>query len=87
MNSSNHLRQYRRAQRLSQTDLGTIAGLRQESISRIEQGVSKPHRATRRVLANALGVPVDLIFPKSPDSAVSEALRFLREHAPEQLAA
>lgn len=33
------------------------------TITRIENGHSRPHRATMRALAAALGVPVDELFP------------------------
>jgi transcriptional regulator with XRE-family HTH domain len=45
----------RQEQGLTQVDLAYLAGLSVGTISRIESGKARPHRATLRALAAALG--------------------------------
>ena len=55
----------REAQGLSQEQLANKAGFRQTQISRLEGGNRKPRPETKDKLADALGYPVDRIFPPS----------------------
>jgi transcriptional regulator with XRE-family HTH domain len=52
---------------LSQDDLARVSGISRETISRLERGGS-PNLHTARVLANALGRPVDALFNGSVNS-------------------
>jgi transcriptional regulator with XRE-family HTH domain len=48
---------------LSQAELAHRAGLRRETVSRVERGAS-PQLRTARALAEALGLDVELLFPR-----------------------
>ena len=43
----------------SQADLGHRAGMREETVQRIEVDKTSPHRGTRRLLALAFGLEID----------------------------
>jgi len=59
------LRLYRVARGWRQVDLAEAAGIRAESVCRIETGRVQPHAATAAALARALQVPVAELFPES----------------------
>lgn len=58
---------------LTQDELAEMAGVAQNTISRIETGVHKPTDSTRIALARALNTTVETLFPYSPfvDEAAS----------------
>jgi transcriptional regulator with XRE-family HTH domain len=60
----NRLAELRRARGLSREGLAYFAGLNVRTVERLETGVHPPRRATKVVLAAALGVqPSELGFP------------------------
>lgn len=56
------LRLYRMARGMRQVDLAAAAGTTPETVSRAENGRHRPHRATARAIAEALGAPVAEVF-------------------------
>ncbi len=73
------LRSYRESKNLSQAELKKISGVSQKTISRIESGkTTKSNQATRKRLANALGVHVsDLAKPAGEREEVERDLKKL----------
>ena len=61
------LRVYRAARGLSQEQLAQRAGVSVATLGRLERGTHRPREATVRVLASALGVSVQALFPEEPD--------------------
>lgn len=47
---------------LSQTELAQLAGVSRNTISNIERGKSRPIRAVRELIADALEVPVEYVL-------------------------
>lgn len=73
MDVGNNLREIRQSLKITQADLSKRAGIKQPTISAIENGINKPALETLMLLSNALGCTVsDLIgetVPKpAPDS-------------------
>lgn len=73
MDVGNNLREIRQSLKITQADLSRLAGIKQPTISAIENGINKPALETLMLLSNALGCTVsDLIgetVPKPvPDS-------------------
>jgi transcriptional regulator with XRE-family HTH domain len=71
-----YLRHIREKKGLSQDKLADLAGVPQNTISRIERGERKPHRATLEKLAKVLNVeqPRMLALSISPNSTTFEEL-------------
>lgn len=64
------LKEHRMKLNLSQARLGKLVGITQQSIQRIESGMSKPSYDVLIRLASALGITVDeLIKPDTPETA------------------
>jgi transcriptional regulator with XRE-family HTH domain len=59
------LRLHREMRGLTQAELGQLAGLRQEYLSRIEHRWVVPTPQQRQRLAEALGTPEDVLFESS----------------------
>jgi transcriptional regulator with XRE-family HTH domain len=66
------LRELRTARAWSQRLLGKMASVHELTIMHIEQGDHKPHPATRKALADALGVLVESIDWPTPASVQSK---------------
>lgn len=65
-NTTIGLRAIRIARGLSAEELAARAGLSPRTVYNLERRLTKPHRATRRVLAGALGIdPDDLMATKT----------------------
>jgi len=73
------LRAARHRQGLSREQLAHRAGLSLATVYRIEAGRATPTRGTRRLLAIALGVPVEQLFPENSEAPA-------RTEAPRQVA-
>ncbi len=58
---------FRHGRRWTQGDLARRAGLTQETVSRLERGLERPRASTRARLAEALGQPEQLLFPKTKE--------------------
>ncbi len=56
---------YRRERKVSMRELAEKAGLSAPTISHLESGHRRPHVATQRAIAEALGVAVEQIWPPS----------------------
>jgi transcriptional regulator with XRE-family HTH domain len=65
------LRELRKNENLSQTELGQLAGLHYTHIGRFERGTSRPSGDTLKRLADALGVTSDYLL----DGAATEAAK------------
>ncbi len=61
------LRQLRTSRRLSQEDLGKMAGLHYTHIGRYERGLSRPSSANLQAIAEALGVSSDYLMSGSTE--------------------
>lgn len=57
-----HLREWRQRRALSQRDLAALAGMTQQSVTRIETGRQDARPSTIRKLAKALGVKPEELF-------------------------
>lgn len=57
------LGEYRRDRRMSQDDLAERSGISQSTISRIELGIVETSDTVKMLLASALGVEVEMIWP------------------------
>ena len=68
---AHRLRELRKNQNLSQTELGQLAGLHYTHIGRFERGTSRPSGDTLKCLADALGVTSDYLL----DGAATEAAK------------
>lgn len=62
------LRAERHRQGLAREELAHRCGLSAGTIYRVEQGRQAPTRGTRRLLAIALGVPVEQLFPENSEA-------------------
>jgi len=67
------LRAARSQRGLTQEALAYRAGLSLATIARAESGRATPTRGTCRLLAIALGVPVEHLFPNESEAAASSA--------------
>jgi len=67
------LRAARSQRGLSQEALAYRAGLSLATVARAESGRCVPTRGTRRLLAIALGVPVESLFPNESEAAARTA--------------
>ena len=63
------LRNVRRARTLSQMDLARLAGIKQPTLSKYEQGLLVPPVDVQARLAAILGVAVADVFPQSESVA------------------
>jgi transcriptional regulator with XRE-family HTH domain len=61
------LRVYRVAAGLTLAELARIAGISKTALCHIERREAQPQRSTRRVLASALGVESEDLFPPPND--------------------
>lgn len=59
---SNKIAVYRHDLGLSQTDLGKMCGLSQNTISSLENGIYKPTLYSAMKIAHALGTTIDQLF-------------------------
>jgi len=57
---------YRRARGLGRRDLAELASIHPETLAKLERGESRPLPATARLLAEALDVQVEALFPARP---------------------
>lgn len=57
------LREARRARGLTQPQLAEMAGVAQQSVSKVERGEACPHDRVKLQLAHALGVNPSSLFP------------------------
>jgi putative transcriptional regulator len=64
---------------LSKAELADKAGVRRETVSRIERGLHQPQAATREKLARALGVSVEELMPKPLTISDPEFRKWLSE--------
>jgi len=55
------VRTFRTAKGWRQADLSKVSGLSTVAVSQIERGVTDPHTATVKALAEALGCPVSML--------------------------
>lgn len=67
----------RRRANLTQTELGELATISRETVSRIERG-ELPHLRTARAIAGVLGIALEAIFPPETSEAPA-AIPGLRE--------
>ena len=58
------LREYRKLSRFTQDQLFARSGISQTRISRLEIGNVKPSPRERKVLAHALKIPAEILFPE-----------------------
>lgn len=58
----NEVREFRRKQNLTVTDLARLSGISAGMLSKIENGMTSPSLATLRALSKALNVPVTAFF-------------------------
>lgn len=58
---------------LSQAQLATLAGITQQTVSKIEAGRMIPHDRLKLVLANRLGTEPGALFAWPPKSSLTEA--------------
>lgn len=63
------LRTLRKQKNLSQTELGTLAGLHYTHIGRFERGASRPSGDTLKRLADSLGVTSDYLLEGATEEA------------------
>lgn len=56
------LKQFRENKGLSQTELGSLVGLKQTTISQYESGSRKPNLAIAKKLSDALEISLDEFF-------------------------
>lgn len=78
MDVGNNLREIRNSLRMTQADLSQRAGIKQPTISAIENGVNKPAIETLLLLAKALGCTVsDLIGETSPKPQLEPGADYL----------
>ena len=66
---STPLRIWRAASGLSQCELASLAGVRHETVCRLELDRNEPRRSTADHLADALGVDVEELFPPKTGGA------------------
>lgn len=71
----NWLRVARLARRLTQRELSELSGLSRISIIHLENNHTRPRFETERKLAQALGYPVEAVFPPPGDPSPSYELR------------
>jgi transcriptional regulator with XRE-family HTH domain len=55
--------------RMSQDAVAAATGIAQARVSRIERGTMKPTAEEAAAIAHALAVPVDLLWPPTPQPA------------------
>lgn len=70
VNMTNHLRFYRKQRGFSQTELAKLTNLTQNTISSIECGIYLPSLSTAFSLAEALCVPITLLFDFSDEHVI-----------------
>ena len=68
------VREYRRARRMTQSDLARLIGTTQAAVSMIENGTGNPQAETIEALADALGMDVMLV----PKTATPQVLALIR---------
>ncbi len=64
---TNSLKMTRHLAGLSQYEVGRRSGISQPLVSNLERGHLRPSQELRLRLADALGVPADVLFPKDGD--------------------
>lgn len=67
MTTGEKLRKIRKAKKLTQTQLSEMAGIKQETISAIENERNLPTMASVRLLANALKCPVSELLEEGSE--------------------
>lgn len=67
----NRVRYYRNLRFFTQDELGKLIGVQGQTIANIEKSKHKPRPKTARELAQALGVPIEELFPAEEDNAQS----------------
>jgi len=68
----NKVKEYRLQLKLTQEQLGRRVGIHGASISNIERGDHNPSQGVRRMIADALQMPVDDVFPPQTKATVDE---------------
>ena len=63
------LRQHRQRVGLTQEELAELVGVNQTTISQAEIGNRRPEMETQAAIAQALGVPISELFPRSEEEA------------------
>lgn len=66
----NTLRRHREKRRLTLKKLSALTGVAEAQLSRIEREVVEPRGITQERIADALGVPRDVLFPEPQEAAV-----------------
>ena len=64
----NRLREVRKAKNFSALDLQLMTFINHQRIYLIERGIAKPTHAQKVILAEALGVPLEQLFPANMSS-------------------
>jgi transcriptional regulator with XRE-family HTH domain len=64
MRKANRVRELRKSKGLSGYDLAILSGVIATSVYLIERGAKKPLRYEMDKIADALGLPVDVVFPR-----------------------
>jgi len=59
MTTGERIKAYRKAAKLTQTELGSAAGIKKSAVSMIENGKTEPSLKTLKIFADRLGVPVE----------------------------
>ncbi|HCR42355.1 TPA: hypothetical protein DIV45_03325 [Patescibacteria group bacterium] len=72
--------------KMPQKELSKISGISQVQISFIENGLSEPMELTKQRLAEALGVPVETLFPAEIAMHALKACRVKKLMTQEELA-
>jgi transcriptional regulator with XRE-family HTH domain len=61
--ATNRVEEFRRGKRWNQESLAYHAGVSVRTVSNIENGLRRPVPSTKKAIADALGVPVQIVFP------------------------
>lgn len=64
----NRLKEFRLRKELTQRELSNLTKIGENTISNAENRVREPSGITKNKIANALGIPVDEIFPAKDDN-------------------
>lgn len=78
MGFGDHLKELRKARKISQAELAKLSGLSQSAISAIEQGVNEPTSVSVQQLAKALGMkPGELLGEADSGGFTAEELQLI----------
>lgn len=62
MTSGDRIKAYRKAAKLTQTELGSAAGIKKSAVSMIESGKSEPSLKVLKAFADKLDVPLESLI-------------------------